>query len=222
MNQNKDSKWESHDGILLQAIPYLGNRRILKVFTAEAGLLTLMSRLKNSALTSPFCRAEWIIAASPKGEIHALKDASLIDPFLELRKSYPAILAAGKIASDLLKSQWPRKNAKSLYELAVACLQQIPRKPAAIAESFRLKLLQLEGLLHLQPRCAQCENEASGLMLGESICRNHGAHLSFENQEWQQMLILGLSRRFSEIESLELLSTLREKSERLWLERLRQ
>ena len=211
---------EKHDGILLQAIPYLGNRRILKIFTAQAGLLTFMSRLKQTALTSPFCRAEWVIPKSPKGEIFPLKDASLIDPLLDLRKSFAILSAAGKIAQDLLKSQLPRKNTQGLYELTLACLRELPRNPLAIAQSFRLKLLQLEGLLQIQDTCLRCENPSSGLTQGESVCTIHQPHLFFPDKEWGLLLRLGLAKRFSELEAIDFSAEFIAKSDWLISERL--
>ncbi len=171
--------WEMREGILLQSIPYLENRRILKIFTKEAGLLPLIASAKKAPFAIPFIKAEWVYRTT-QTELHSLKDAALLDPFLTLKDTFSTLQAAGSIASDLLRSQLPNKASPALYDLLLASLAHIPLNPPAIAQAFRLKLLQCEGLLHLP-----CE-----------------APHPFTLEEWDLALHLGLARRFSELASL--------------------
>jgi DNA repair protein RecO (recombination protein O) len=222
--ENMSNDWEKQEGILLQSIPYLGNHRILKVFTPDAGLLTLMAKhvkTKNAAATNPFCRAEWVYRKS-LGDIYPIKDATLLDPLDELRKEYRVLSAAGSMANDLLRSQFPQRPAKRLYELLIASLKHLPQNPLAIAQSFRLRLLQFEGLLHLRSCCMHCDNPATHLSQGECLCLHHAlpGSTAFNGQEWEQLLMLGLCRRFSDFEQLNLPEPLIEKTERLFLERI--
>lgn len=131
-------------GILLQTIPYLGKKKILKVLTPEHGLLSFMTQKP----LSPFCIAEWVYRKTQK-EIHTLTDFSLTDPLLELRQNYATISAAGSIAQDLLLTQMPGKP--SPYALASAYLKKLPLNPPILALSFRLKLLIHEGLFSSDP-----------------------------------------------------------------------
>ncbi len=218
------TEWEKQEGILLQAIPYLGSHRILKVFTPDAGLLTLMAKYvnqKKAAHTTPFCRAEWVYRKTG-GEMHPLKDATLLDPLHQLRENYEILFAAGSIAGDLLRSQLPHRSSQGLYELLLACLQHLTKSPAAIAQSFRLKLLQFEGLLRLQPTCARCPAAATHLSGGESLCSSHAAFQSqrFETEEWEYLLTLGLGRRFSEFETIRPSPAFIEKTALLFSERI--
>ena|GEM_PF-1142359 len=215
--------WEKQEGVLLQSIPYL-NHRILKVFTADAGLLTLIIRhvkIKNAAAANPFCRAEWVYHRS-RGEIYSVKDAALLDPLDELRKDYKILSAAGSIANDLLRSQFANRAAPGLYQLLLASLKHVPQNPHATAQSFRLRLLQFEGLLHLQPHCMRCSNTASHLSQGECLCPIHAppGSILFDHQEWDHLLLLGLGRRFSDFGSMNPSNTFIEKTERLLLERI--
>jgi len=217
-------EWEKQEGILLQAIPYLGSHRILKVFTPDAGLLTLMAKyvnMKKAAHTTPFCRAEWVYRKSA-GEMHPLKDATLLDPLHQLRTSYDILFSAGSIAGDLLRSQLPHRSSQGLYKLLLACLQHLPRSPAAIAQSFRLKLLQFEGLLRLQPTCARCPAAATHISGGESLCSSHASVQSqrFEQEEWECLLMLGLGRRFSDFEMIHPSPSLIEKTALMFSERI--
>lgn len=130
---------EKTSGLLLQSIPYLGQKKIFKVLTPH-GLITLMTR---SPLT-PFAIAEFVYRKTQK-EIHTLLDSTLIDPLLDLRQSYTILTAAGSIAQDLLRTQLPSKPAP--YTLACAYLKKLPLNPPILVTSFRLKLLLHEGLL---------------------------------------------------------------------------
>lgn len=195
-------------GILLQAIPYLGRQKILKVFTPGEGLLSLMAKSAKpswTALTSPFCIAEWVYRKGQK-EIHALQDGSLLDSLLELRQNYEALTAAGAIAQDLLKTQLPGKQAPALYELLTAYLKKLAQfpKPAHLAASFRLKLLLHEGLLSLNDTCASCAAPALHLHEGQSYCHFHAPFpgVTFTPEEWESLHLLAYSRKFSSLEQL--------------------
>jgi DNA repair protein RecO len=216
--------WEKQTGILLQAIPYLGSHRIVKVLMRDCGLLTLIAKhvkTKQAACTSPFCIAEWVFHKT-HSEIYPLKDVTLIDPLLHLKTSYSIITAAGTMASDLLHSQYPHKTSSGLYELTLLYFQHLPRNPSAISQSFRLKLLQFEGLLHLQENCMRCAFPATHLSRGESLCSSHAlvGSFSFDEQEWDMLLKLGLSRRFSNLEALEIPAPFIEKTDLLFSERM--
>lgn len=161
---------EKTPGLLLQSIPYLDQKKILKIFTPE-GLVSLFA--KTSTLT-PFCIAEWVYQKTEK-ELYPLKEAALLDPLSALRQSYPIITAAGSIAKDLLRSQLPGKKAPALYQLACLYLKKIPLAPEILVASFRLKLLLHEGLLSALPEP------------------------TFTAAEWEQVNLLAFARQFSSL-----------------------
>lgn len=218
----RNAGWAHNEGILLQAIPYLEKRRILKVFTKDAGMISVIANLKNASFAIPFCRAEWTWRPT-SGDLFSLKEISLIDPFQHLREDFSSLRAAGSIASDLLRSQHGSKPSANLYELLLASLSHLKKNPEAIAQSFRLKLLQCEGLVHLQDSCMRCSAPSSALADGESVCANHLSFRarSFFPEEWRCLLILGLARRFSEFDSLALPTSFVKKMSDLFLERIR-
>lgn len=192
-----------NQGILLQSVSYLGTTRILKVFTEESGLITLMAKKAPTALVSPFCIAEWVYRKK-QSEIFSLIDGALIDGLLALRQSYAALIAAGRVAQDILKTQLPGKSAPNLYRLAASYFKKIGtfKTPETLALSFRLKLLLHEGLLALQEECAHCMNEATGLSQGESVCQKHAmpGSVEFSIPEWRTLHQLAFSRSFALLE----------------------
>lgn len=161
--------------MLLQSIPYLGKKKILKIFTPEHGLISLFTQ---STALSPFCLAEWVFRKSPK-EIQSLQDATLIDPLLSLRDNYSTLSAAGSIAQDLLRTQLPNKRAPELFDLTLFYLKNLPLNSDLLAASFRLKLLLHEGLLSPDP---------------DPI---------FSPAEWDQVHTLAFSRSLTAIQSVQ-------------------
>jgi hypothetical protein len=167
---------EKTQGLLLQSIPYLGQQKILKVLTADHGLISLFAK-SGKFPTTPFCIAEWVYRASHK-ELHSLKDATLLDPLLELRQDFAILSTAGAIAQDLLRTQFP--NRKAPFALACAYLKKLPAlNPKILLASFRLKLLLHEGLL---------SPEREPL---------------FTPTEWEQISTLAFARQFSLLEGLQ-------------------
>ncbi|HSX10176.1 MAG TPA: hypothetical protein VLF94_00450 [Chlamydiales bacterium] len=161
---------EKVPGLLLQVIPYLGQKKILKVFTPE-GLVSLFA--KSTPLT-PFCLAEWVYRKTDT-EMHPLLDTTLLDPLSELRQNYSVISAAGAMAKDLLRSQLPGKKAPALYQLASLYFRKLPAAPATLVASFRLKLLLHEGLL------------------------SPDREPSFTTTEWTQVIALASARQLSSL-----------------------
>lgn len=191
-------------GLLLQSIPYLGKSQILKIFTEESGLISLMA--KNIPF-APFCVAEWVYRKT-QGEIFNLIEGSLIDSLIGLRQSYAALMAAGSMARDLLKTQWPAKASPRLYNLAHVYFRHAPlfENPAILSMSFRLKLLLHEGLLALQTQCTYCEEQATALLEGETVCALHAtiSATQFSILEWQVLCTLALARNISSLRHLDL------------------
>jgi DNA repair protein RecO len=195
-------------GVLLQAIPYLGRQKILKVFTPEEGLVSLIAKSANpswTAFTSPFCIAEWVYKKGQR-EIYPLKDGSVLESLLELRQTYDSLNAAGSIAQDVLKTQLPGKRAPALYELLCVYLKKLGSfpNPASLAASFRLKLLLHEGLLSLEDKCSLCAASALHLHEGQSYCLSHAPFpgISFSPEEWESISLLAYGRKFSFFEQI--------------------
>jgi DNA repair protein RecO (recombination protein O) len=206
---------EKSIGILLQAIPYLGQGRILKVFTKDFGLITLFTKKKNlGSLTSPFCIGEWVYKKG-LSDLYTLKDASLIDPLLPLRSSFAHLSCAGQIAQEILKSQLSSQKAEALYELLSCYFKQIHyfENPQVLSMSFRLKLLLHEGLLSIQSQCSRCEEMANHLSEGESFCLIHAKvnSVAFSKEEWDQLELMTFAQKFSLLQKVEVDTALIEK-----------
>jgi recombinational DNA repair protein (RecF pathway) len=101
------------------------------------------------------------------------------------------------MAKDLLSTQFPGKKSPALYTLFSAYLKKLPSvKPDILSASFRLKLLQHEGLLSLDTHCS-CGNPARQLSEGESTCTKCKSGFLFTMEEWDQLHQLTYLRQFS-------------------------
>ena len=200
---------EKTPGLLLQAVPYLDQQKILKIFTPGAGLLSLFSkRVKNKMCLTPFCIAEWVYYKKEQKNMYSLTDASLSNGLLDLRTNYDAIVAAGHIAQDLLRTQMPGKQAPELFVLSCAIFQRAASftNPEILTALFRLKLLHHEGLISLQPVCSACSAPACHLHQGEGYCLQHALYpgWTFSPEEWDFLIMLSQARSFSALARLHL------------------
>lgn len=207
------------EGLLLQAIPYLGNQKILKVLTKKEGLLSFFVKKKELLnLANPFLKAEWVYT-SGKGDIHPLKDISSQDTFEALRRSFPLIQTAGQIAQSLLKTQLPGKCCVGIYTLTIAFFKRLPEfsNPETLLMSFYLKTLLHDGLLSLETVC-DCGKKADYLGSEGSHCSAHqkSGSIFFTPEQWEQLHILAFARKFQLLQDLKTDQRLQENVERLF------
>jgi DNA repair protein RecO len=203
---------EKTEGILLQTIPYLGRKNIFKVFTQEHGLLSLIAKKIE---LQPFCVAEWVYIVKPQG-LFSLTDFTIIDPLLELRKSFPIITAAGRMGREILQSQMPGKQG-NLYLLLRAYFQKLPlvQNVGPLVASFLLKRLFHDGALFLTNTCSLCGDKALSLEQGESLCQRHKTPNSilFTEDEWATIHQLATAKTFQSLQSISISPLLESKIE---------
>lgn len=215
---------EKKQGVVLQAIPYLDKGRILKVFSRESGMVSLMAKKKTLPSLAPFCIAEFVYKTR-QSDLGMLIDASLIDSLVDLRKSYEILTTAGSMAQDLLRSQLPGKASPGLYDLLCSYFKKLPEfhNPDVLSASFQLKLLLHDGLLALADECALCGKPASVLMQGESFCPEHAPFLMLTHSEndWRTLHHLAFARQFSILQNTDLSKSLKEKIRSLFEERIK-
>jgi len=197
---------EKAPGLLLQAIPYLGQKKILKVFTPHLGVVSFITKKKpDPALLTPFCLAEWVYRKG-RNDLYLLLDGSISDGLFALRKTYEAISSSGQIARDLLRHQLPGSFAAEMFALVSLIFQKIGdfQHPEVLVALFRLKWLQHEGLLSLHPTCSLCDAAAFCLHEGESYCALHGQRSQwvFSKEEWAHLHDLYTARTFSHLNNL--------------------
>ncbi|MDN3508446.1 MAG: DNA repair protein RecO [Candidatus Neptunochlamydia sp.] len=209
---------EKTEGIVLKAVPFKENDRILSLFTPDQGVISLyvrrLSKKKPALmnLTTPPCRGEYLFRKG-RSDLYRFIDGTILDLHLPLRRSYHHLEYAGKMLQAILKSQMPGKSAKNLYHFLASYLKKLSEAsfPETLWASFALKLLKYEGLLAVDETCLSCEkNTASHISEGESRCEKCAAplSLSFSSLDWKTLQVLSHVRSFDPILKVELPSSL--------------
>lgn len=217
------------EGVVLKSIDFRDRSRIITLFTPDEGIVSLIvkgiTRKKSHllTLTTPFTRGEYHYLVK-KSSLYTFRDGTPLATHSEIRKSLAHIEVATEIASHLIASQVPGKAAEALYKLTLAYLEKLAdfEDPTPLSASFLLKLLKVEGHLHLTSTCAACELPANALASGESVCTKHRPPFShsFSSEEWQTLLTLSEARAFSQIKSLSVPKELRQRLKQLFHEKI--
>ncbi|MCP5505616.1 MAG: DNA repair protein RecO [Chlamydiales bacterium] len=148
---------EKVEGIVLRAVPFKDQDRILTLYTPEQGVMSLYVRglsKKKPTLTNlatPLCRGEYLFRKG-RADLHKFLDGSIVDLHLALRKSYRHLEVAGKILTTIYETQLPGKSSPALYALLASFLKKLGSAtyPETLSASFHLKFLKHEGLLDLE------------------------------------------------------------------------
>lgn len=170
------------EAILLRAVDYGETDRIVHLLTDSGGRLTAIAKAaRRSHRRFPgtldvfnLLRVEG--RQKPRASMALLEKATLVDPFLGLRRD-PARYALASFLVEMLDRLAPEglvgNDAERLFEYAVGSLRLIAR--VAPSPSLRV-MLELRGLdaLGLRPelgRCVRC-----GRVAGDDIAHDHRVH----------------------------------------------
>ncbi len=121
------------EGIVLRAIDYQENDKILTLFSPELGRITVGAKgvkkpkAKLAFATQPFCFAEYILAE--KGGRYTMTGAYLHESFFSLREDILAFYAACAMAEICLRLLYERESHEGLF---IALIEGL--KALALAE----------------------------------------------------------------------------------------
>ena len=221
---------EKTEGIVLRSLEYKDRQRIITVFTAEFGLISLIvkgiSNRSHSllALTSPFCQSEFHFTRG-RSNLFRFTDGTILEDHLSLRQKFSFLQTAGALAHAILRSQLPEKPSSALYALFSAYLNQATlfEDPQALTASFLLKMLKHEGLIALHKCCLRCKTMPSRcLEKGESLCADHSTPyaLHFSAEEWTTLFQLASVQQFSALQLHKIDPSLSQKIAQLFDQRI--
>jgi hypothetical protein len=136
-------------------------------------------------------------------DINPHREATLLDPLSAFAVITTLLWRPERSPTIYSAPNFPIVLHQALSIAYILCL--ICKKSLAIAHSFRLKLLQLEGVLNSTPLYA-LNNKASHLSHGESLCPTHALPESIVHSRSRMATsrTLGLGRRCSEYDILTL------------------
>ncbi len=191
------------DAIVLKATPYEEDGKILKVFTKELGVLSVIVKKLSrkgsfwQTVTSPLARGEFHLIRK-QSDLYTLQDASLTDAHFEIRNHFDKLEAACSILRSILTSQYPEKPSPALYQLAITYLKKLKtfKESHLLSLSFQMKLLNYEGLF------SELKDPA------------------FSDEDWLTLECLCHAKQFSLLESLTVSTILQKQAIELFSSRI--
>lgn len=155
-------------GIILRKTPFSETSLILKVYTRESGLITLMAKgakrpkSKFAGLLDFFTLNQFLYPEKSRSEIHPLTDASLIRDFPNL-KADPGRQALGQVFMELyLKYMHEPHRSPPHYAWLIERLESLdesapgPRDHVLRLCDFVLGLCAVSGFSPQFTACVQC------------------------------------------------------------------
>lgn len=153
-------------GLILKKIPFSETSLILKVFTRESGLITLIAKgakrpkSKFHGLMDFFTLIQFIYPEKSKSEIHTLMDVGLIREFPRI-KSDPGRQSLGHVFTELfLKYMSEPQQSHPHYELLLERLEQLDEAmdpdPVLHLCDFLLGLCSVSGFSPQFKACVNC------------------------------------------------------------------
>jgi DNA repair protein RecO (recombination protein O) len=200
------------EGIILQLKKYAEHDLILSVFTSGYGIIKLFLKgqpQQKPPSIAPLTYAEFVYREN-KSDLHSCNEVSPINTHPELRKNSNVLEAALDLVKALIDSQLDCKPAPDLYSLFLSYLEKLPSipDPRTLAMSFRLKILQHEGLLLIDSYCAACGTPLTEHYMrgSESYCIQHASpHFCiFSSDEVLLLKKLAFTRSFKELFSIKI------------------
>jgi DNA repair protein RecO len=143
----------STEGIILHTIDFKDYDKILSLFTPDHGLVKAIlyrARAKGKTPVEPLVLGDFLLSPA-RGELLPCREMSVQNRYLSLRDHYHQLEAGCDLVQAILQSQMVEKPAPDLYKLLKYYLERLglAKDPRALAASFRLKILNHEGLLNL-------------------------------------------------------------------------
>lgn len=201
----------STEAIILKAIPFRDYDQILTLMTLEAGLIKVLykgcssQRKGGLGISLPLTKVE-LVYKEKRGELFHCHEIKLIDSFPMLRKEFIFLEVACDLVQVILETQLPCKTSPLLYRLLSHFLNKIPltHNPWLLSMSFRLKILQHEGIVVFPFSCNQCGKtleEEAYFNEFEWWCGEHRQHVNsvWRKEELELVYQLALSQSYREI-----------------------
>jgi DNA repair protein RecO (recombination protein O) len=147
------------DAIVLHAIRHGDKRLILKVYTREHGLLTVVcsvSHSRSAKVRAAAVQALSIIQASlvirQNREIQQLTDASITHVYSSIPFSLPRLCLAQFINEVLIKTLREQHHQPGLYDFVRNCLSFLDDEDSSVTNLHLYFMLGLSRFLGFEPR----------------------------------------------------------------------
>jgi DNA repair protein RecO (recombination protein O) len=154
---------EKSEALVLRVIPFRDTSKILTVYTAEHGLVSLLAKgvrgvkPRYGAALELFAAIDLVYYQKDSRELQLLSQAMLLDPFLGLSRDLHRYAHAAAVLELLLRLLAGQEPPGRLYPLSIRtleCLEQGPRQ--ALPAVFRAFEIKAVSFLGHRPEVAAC------------------------------------------------------------------
>ncbi len=210
------------EGIVIHTTPYQETSLIGHLFT-PGGIFSFLTHRKKTQQSplSPLNLGTFLLEKKLHASLYKVKEFKISNSFLELRKSYSHLKAAGSILQHIKTTQLSEKPSPLLFNLTKTYLSKLKtfKLPQILELSFMIKLLNHEGMLSHELCCNSCQNAVFNHIEGGhyfcNLCAPRYA-INFSDEELHNFLILGFSRSIAELEKLSITKEFEEKIKGLY------
>lgn len=178
---------EKSEAVVLRVIPFRDTSKILTVYTAEHGLVSLLAkgvrsaRPRFGAALEILAHVDLVYYQKDSRELQLLSQAALLDPHLGLTRSARRYAFGTAVLEFLLKALTGHEPPGRLYPLALRTLEVLEHGPeAALPTLFRAFEIKAISFLGNRPElyaCVECGRPVeSGVgtgfapLLGGAVC----------------------------------------------------
>lgn len=170
--------------IVLKEVAYKDTDKLLTVFSAELGKITVRCRGVRSLKSRRFASCQQYVYSdmllSRKNGQYALEEAEPIESFFSLRERFEAIALANYFAEVLLSVTVEGEGDESLLSLFLNSLYLLSEKPDVPYEKikavFEIRLATLVGFMPQTDACGDCgKNDALiwfNIAGGSAVCES--------------------------------------------------
>ena len=214
--------------VVLRAIDYKENDKLITLFSLEGGVVTTVARGNKKAnaklkfAASPFCFCEYVLAK--KGDKRTVVSADIIESFYSLREDIFK-LYAGSAALEFVYSfvKEGMENGR-LFVLLMEFLKNLcftESDPHLLLVKFLLEALALAGYEITVDKCIKCRESLKNRAffdfgLGGAVCEECRDGMSVEvNPSTIKLLDAVNKKDFDEISGIEFPPIIRKKAVRL-------
>lgn len=178
---------EKSEALVLRVIPFRDTSKILTVYTAEHGLVSLLAKgvrgpkPRFGAALELFAIIDLVYYHKDSRELQLLSQAALLEPHLGLSADLRRYAFAGAVLDLLLRALAGQEPPGRLYALSVRTLEVLEACPPAAGDAvfrgFAIKAVSFLGHRPELYRCVECGGDVDGgahfaALQGGTVCRD--------------------------------------------------
>ena len=188
------NKSYSLEGIVVDCIDYKESSKIIKIFTKEKGLISVMARgakrpkSKMQNLTSVYTKA--LFSLRETNDFFYLIEGKLIEVNLELRSDIKKLYTAATCTDIIIKSLIDNEDDYQIYSLYDKTLEYVIKnyRVAITLSMFLIKYISMLGYKPVLTQCSICgktqlKEFGFSIEYGGLTCLDHQVPYSYINKE---------------------------------------